>query len=103
MVSQEISGSLICGCNLCHDGMHLVNTCSFSGLTSINGSFYFLPVFIFFTPFFFVSNFVRLEKVACVGSLILATKAGRRERESMAFTLILNSIKIYIYIYIYAL
>ena len=39
--------------------------------------------------------------MACVGSLILATKAGRREREreSMAFTLILNSIKIYIYIY----
>ena len=71
--------------------MHLVNTCSFSGLTSINGSFYFLPVFIFFTPFFFVFNFVRLEKVACVGSLILATKAGKRE--SMAFTLILNSIK----------
>ena len=66
MVSQEIGGSLNCSCNLCHDGMRLVNSCSSSGLTSINGSFYFLPVFIFFTPLFFVSNFVRFGKVACV-------------------------------------
>ena len=38
-------------------------------------------LYLFSLPPFYVSNFFRLEKVACVGSLILATKAGRRERE----------------------
>ena len=99
MVSQEISGSLNCSCNLCHDGMRLVNSCSSSGLTSINGSFYFLPAYILFTPPPPPPFFFRLEKLACVGILILATKAGRREREreNMAFTLIVLIKKIKIY------
>ena len=78
MVSQEISGSLNCSCNLCHDGMRLVNSCSSSGLTSINGSFYFLPAYILLTtppPFFF-----SIGKVGLCWNFDTCNK-GRQERE----------------------